>query len=106
MRHVVNAFYPWIIPGCLIVHEDYLAFKIRWIKAFTEDFYNYFDMFSRDGDVRSDFAWRRLGTWTHAMWTHFLSFQTLKSRLYREKQSLVPERLQGTIRLLARKIPR
>ena len=43
-RHVVEVFYPQVVPGGFIVHQDYLAQRMQYIKAFTEYFHGYFDI--------------------------------------------------------------
>ena len=46
MRHIVNVFYPYLVPGALIVHQDYVSAQCPWIHIvdrLLRDFFEYAD---------------------------------------------------------------
>lgn len=58
-EHVVRVFYPKVTAGDLIVHQDYLARPMPWIKAFHESFDDHFDILWPDANCTVSFRLRK-----------------------------------------------
>ena len=60
MEHIVNEFYPALIPGhSIVIHQDYVSAECPWIHAIQESLSSYFELVDSPDDSSVCFRLKR-----------------------------------------------